>query len=82
MEGNKHTYTHTHSAISSFPWPSHTSIYCRNIIINALEEWNHQKKLEVNNAILVKIVDQYKTFKDETVAERKLLNSGCNTAKL
>ena len=26
-------------------------------IINALEEWNNQKKLEINNPILVKIVD-------------------------
>ena len=42
------------------------------------------KKLEIKNAILVKIVDQYKTFKDETLAGRKvrLLNIGCNAAKL
>ena len=53
-------------------------------ISNALEEWNNQKKLEIKNALLVKIVDQYKTFKDETLAGRKvrLLNFGCNTAKL
>ena len=29
------------------------------------------KKLEINNPILVKIVEQYKTFKDETSAGRK-----------
>ena len=40
-------------------------------IINALEEWNNQKKLEINNPILPKIVDQYKRLKDETLAGRK-----------
>ena len=30
-----------------------------------------KKKLELNNATLVKNVDQYKTFKDETLAGKK-----------
>ena len=29
------------------------------------------KKAKINNAILVKVVEQYKTFKDATLAEKK-----------
>jgi len=40
-------------------------------IMNALEEWNHLKQLEIKNATLLKFIDQYKIFKDKTLAGKK-----------